>query len=92
VINGVVAAPVMVMMMLISANKRILKEFVVTGVRALVGWLATAVMAIAALRWVTAMNGSLVSASRYGHAGRKPRLNGTSDSPAHYQGATTRNR
>jgi NRAMP (natural resistance-associated macrophage protein)-like metal ion transporter len=49
VINGVVAVPVMVMMMLISANKKIMRQFVVTGPRAFLGWLATAVMAAAAV-------------------------------------------
>lgn len=33
VINGVVGVPVMVMMMLITSNKTIMREFAVTGVR-----------------------------------------------------------
>jgi Mn2+/Fe2+ NRAMP family transporter len=49
VINGVVAVPVMAMMMLITSNKSIMKRFIVTGVRRVVGWLATAVMAAAAV-------------------------------------------
>jgi Mn2+/Fe2+ NRAMP family transporter len=49
VINGLVAVPVMAMMMLITSNKAIMREFTVTGVRRLVGWLATAVMAAAAV-------------------------------------------
>jgi Mn2+/Fe2+ NRAMP family transporter len=49
VINGVVAVPVMVMMMLITSNAAIMREFVVTGPRRAVGWLATAVMAAAAV-------------------------------------------
>jgi Mn2+/Fe2+ NRAMP family transporter len=49
VINGVVAVPVMAMMMLITSNKKIMGKFPVTGVRRVVGWLATAVMAAAAL-------------------------------------------
>jgi Mn2+/Fe2+ NRAMP family transporter len=49
VINGVVAVPVMVMMMLITSNKKIMGKFTVTGARRIVGWLATAVMAAAAM-------------------------------------------
>ena len=49
VINGVVAVPVMVMMMLITSNPKIMRKFVVTGVRRGIGWLATAVMAAAAI-------------------------------------------
>jgi NRAMP (natural resistance-associated macrophage protein)-like metal ion transporter len=49
VINGVVAVPVMVMMMLITSNAAIMRKFVVTGPRRAVGWLATAVMAVAAV-------------------------------------------
>jgi Mn2+/Fe2+ NRAMP family transporter len=49
VINGVVAVPVMGMMMLITSNKTIMGQFTVTGARRIVGWLATAVMAAAAV-------------------------------------------
>lgn len=49
VINGVVAVPVMAMMMLISSNKKIMGEFVLGGGRRLMGWLAMAVMAAAAV-------------------------------------------
>ena len=49
VINGVVAVPVMAMMMLITSNTKIMHAFVVTGLRRLIGWLATAVMALAAV-------------------------------------------
>ena len=47
VINGVVAVPVMVLMMLLTANTRVMGQFTVTGVLRLTGWLATAVMAAA---------------------------------------------
>jgi len=47
VINGVVAVPVMAMMMLITSNKKIMGKFVLAGVLKVVGWLATAVMAAA---------------------------------------------
>jgi len=49
VINGVVSVPVMAMMMLITSNKKIMGKFVLTGILKYVGWLATAVMAAAAL-------------------------------------------
>jgi NRAMP (natural resistance-associated macrophage protein)-like metal ion transporter len=48
VINGVVSVPVMAMMMLITSNKRIMGTFVVTGGLKYIGWVATAVMALAA--------------------------------------------
>jgi Mn2+/Fe2+ NRAMP family transporter len=49
VINGLVAVPVMVMMMLITSNKKIMGKFTVAGFRWVVGWLATAAMAAAAI-------------------------------------------
>jgi Mn2+/Fe2+ NRAMP family transporter len=49
VINGVVAVPVMAMMMLITSNKRIMGKFVLSGGLKYVGWLATGVMAAAAV-------------------------------------------
>jgi NRAMP (natural resistance-associated macrophage protein)-like metal ion transporter len=48
VVNGVVAVPVMAMMMLITSNRKIMGKFVVTGILRDIGWLATAVMAAAA--------------------------------------------
>jgi NRAMP (natural resistance-associated macrophage protein)-like metal ion transporter len=47
VINGVVAAPVMVLMMLLTANTKVMGQFTVSGVLRFTGWLATAVMAAA---------------------------------------------
>jgi hypothetical protein len=47
VINGVVAVPVMVLMMLLTANTKIMGQFTATGVLRFTGWLATAVMAAA---------------------------------------------
>jgi len=47
VINGVVAVPVMAIMMVMTASPRIMGKFVVAGVLAVVGWIATAVMAAA---------------------------------------------
>jgi Mn2+/Fe2+ NRAMP family transporter len=49
VLNGIVAVPVMAMMMLISTNKRIMGKFTVGPVMRSVGWLATGVMAAAVL-------------------------------------------
>ena len=42
-----VAVPVMAMMMLISANKRIMGKFAVKGLLRILGWIATGVMAAA---------------------------------------------
>jgi Mn2+/Fe2+ NRAMP family transporter len=47
VINGVVAVPVMAIMMILTANPKIMGEFVVGGVLRAVGWIATGVMAAA---------------------------------------------
>ena len=49
VINGVVAVPVMAMMMLITSNKKIMGRFTVVGALRVIGWLATAVMAAATI-------------------------------------------
>ena len=48
VINGIVAVPVMAMMMLMASNKKMMGKFVITGPLRLMGWLSTAVMAAAA--------------------------------------------
>ena len=47
VINGVVAVPVMVLMMLLTANTKVMGQFTVTGVLRFTGWLTTVVMAAA---------------------------------------------
>ncbi len=49
VINGVVAVPVMVMMMLLSSRKVVMGQFTLPWPLKAVGWLATAVMALAAM-------------------------------------------
>jgi Mn2+/Fe2+ NRAMP family transporter len=54
VVNGVVAVPVMTMMMLISSNKTIMGRFTIDRSRRLVGWLATGCMAAAAASMVLA--------------------------------------
>jgi NRAMP (natural resistance-associated macrophage protein)-like metal ion transporter len=49
VINGVVAVPVMVMMMLLASRPAVMGRFVLPRLLRLVGWAATAVMAAAAI-------------------------------------------
>jgi NRAMP (natural resistance-associated macrophage protein)-like metal ion transporter len=49
VINGVVAVPVMVMMMLLSSRRAVMGRFVLPRLLKVVGWLATAVMGAAAV-------------------------------------------
>jgi len=48
VINGVVAVPVLAMVMLITSNRAIMGRFTIDGSRRILGWLATAIMAAAA--------------------------------------------
>ena len=48
VINGVVAVPVMAMMMILSSNRKAMGDFSLPLILKTVGWLATFVMAIAA--------------------------------------------
>jgi NRAMP (natural resistance-associated macrophage protein)-like metal ion transporter len=47
VLNGVVAAPVMGMMMLTASNKNVMGEFAIDGALRITGWVATAAMAAA---------------------------------------------
>ena len=49
VVNGVVAVPVMVMTMLLGARKAVMGRFTVPPYLAIVGWIATLVMALAAI-------------------------------------------
>jgi len=55
VINGVAAVPVMAIMMMMTANRRIMGEFVVSGIVRTIGWVATGVMGAAVVGMVTAM-------------------------------------
>jgi NRAMP (natural resistance-associated macrophage protein)-like metal ion transporter len=48
VINGVVAVPVMVMMMIMISNKKMMGQFIVAGPLRIIGWIATAAMGAAA--------------------------------------------
>lgn len=54
VINGVVAVPVMLTMMVIAGKSSIMGEFRVTGVLKALGWLGTAVMTAAVLAMIGA--------------------------------------
>jgi NRAMP (natural resistance-associated macrophage protein)-like metal ion transporter len=47
VINGVISAPIMAVMMLMSANPKVMGEFMIGTRLKILGWLATAVMAVA---------------------------------------------
>ena len=49
VINGVAAVPIMVMIMLMASRRRVMGEFTLTPLLATLGWLASAVMAAAAI-------------------------------------------
>lgn len=55
VINGVVAVPVMAIMMMMTANRRIMGPFVVVGALRAVGWIATGVMAAAVVGMAVTM-------------------------------------
>ena len=49
VINGIVAVPVMALMMLMAANTKIMGKFAIGGWLTGLGWIATATMATAAV-------------------------------------------
>jgi Mn2+/Fe2+ NRAMP family transporter len=53
VINGVAAAPIMAMMMLMASCKAVMGDFTLTKWLTVLGWLATAVMAAAAIGMFT---------------------------------------
>lgn len=55
VINGVVAVPVMVIMLLIGRSKKLMGDFVVPKTMEVMGWAATGVMALAALTMFVTM-------------------------------------
>ena len=56
-INGVVAVPVMVMMMLLASRRDIMGAFCTPMLLRIVGWAATAVMAVAAGGMFATMGG-----------------------------------
>jgi NRAMP (natural resistance-associated macrophage protein)-like metal ion transporter len=49
VLSGVVAPPIMIMMMLMSANPRVMKQFAIKGRLRLLGWISTIVMTLAVI-------------------------------------------
>ncbi|RAR54626.1 NRAMP (natural resistance-associated macrophage protein)-like metal ion transporter [Paraburkholderia unamae] len=49
IINGLAAVPVMVVVMLMASSQRVMGKFVITGMLRAGGWLATALMAVAAV-------------------------------------------
>lgn len=49
VINGVIAVPIMVVIMLMSARRDVMGQFVIERWLKAVGWIATGVMALAVL-------------------------------------------
>jgi Mn2+/Fe2+ NRAMP family transporter len=49
VVNGVAAVPIMVMIMLLGARQAVMGQFTLTRPLAILGWLATAVMAAATI-------------------------------------------
>jgi Mn2+/Fe2+ NRAMP family transporter len=49
VINGVAAVPIMVMIMLMASRQKVMGQFALRPVLRAFGWLATAVMAVAAI-------------------------------------------
>jgi NRAMP (natural resistance-associated macrophage protein)-like metal ion transporter len=55
VINGIVAVPVMVLLVRLAANRKVMGRFVVAGPWRLLGWIATAVMAVATISWLVSI-------------------------------------
>ena len=55
VINGIVAVPIMVLVMRLATNRKVMDRFVVTGMWRLLGWIATAVMAVATISWLVSI-------------------------------------
>jgi Mn2+/Fe2+ NRAMP family transporter len=52
VINGIVAVPVMTLLMLMATRKDVLGEFKISGAWTIVGWMATATMGVSALAFI----------------------------------------
>ena len=52
VINGVIAVPIIVIMMLMATNRRVMGDFVVAGKTRLAGWLCAVVMAVSVIAMV----------------------------------------
>ncbi|SJZ34012.1 NRAMP (natural resistance-associated macrophage protein) metal ion transporters [Enhydrobacter aerosaccus] len=55
VVNGVITVPILVAMMIVASDKRQMGRFVATHMQRLFGWLATAMMAVAAVAMFVTM-------------------------------------
>jgi Mn2+/Fe2+ NRAMP family transporter len=55
VVNGVIVVPIMVAVMIVASHRKQMKSFVATPLQRLFGWLATAVMAAAAIAMFATM-------------------------------------
>lgn len=55
VLNGVVAVPIMAIMMLMASNPRVMGRFTIELPLKVLGWLSTAVMALAAIGMIAFM-------------------------------------
>jgi hypothetical protein len=55
VINGVVAVPLMVMLMIMSANSTIVGKFQLPSYLRIIGWCATSVMFLASLAFIVSI-------------------------------------
>jgi Mn2+/Fe2+ NRAMP family transporter len=53
VINGVVAVPVMIVMMWITANRRVMGQFTISGALRWLGWVSTAAMTLCVVAMIT---------------------------------------
>jgi Mn2+/Fe2+ NRAMP family transporter len=52
VINGIVAVPVMVLLMMMATRPEILGQFRISGTWTVIGWLATGIMAVSAIAFI----------------------------------------
>jgi Mn2+/Fe2+ NRAMP family transporter len=52
VLNGIVAVPVMVLLMLMGSSEKIMGQFRISPLWRIVGWLATGIMAVASLSFI----------------------------------------
>jgi Mn2+/Fe2+ NRAMP family transporter len=55
VINGIVAVPVMALLMLMSSNRRIMGQFEISRLWLVIGWAATGVMAAASIAFLVSV-------------------------------------
>jgi Mn2+/Fe2+ NRAMP family transporter len=55
VINGVVAVPIIAIMMLMAGNKKVMGQFTVHGWLSYLGWATAAVMALASVAMLVGM-------------------------------------